>query len=149
MNNNLKQFLRSLLPRIITKHHILAGHLRGYFIVSSWFDYPTGILGKTGSSLLEWFARNIKANQTWLDVGAHYGYTLISLSKLVGTKGRVFAFKPMISTAGYLSQRKALSNSTQITVIPIALGMPDSISLSRLITSRGMVDSTSNQDIGW
>jgi len=50
--------------------------------------------------LLEWFSKNVAPVETWLDVGAHYGYTAIALRRLVGENGRVIAFEPMLSATG-------------------------------------------------
>ena len=68
--------------------------------MTSWHDYPAAILGRTEGALLAYFAKHASSGETWLDVGAHYGYTAIALSKLVGGNGRVFAFEPMLNTAG-------------------------------------------------
>src|SRR6266705_5856989 len=102
MNRTLKEQLRRFMPSTVRAHRILGGRLRGYRIVTSWHDYPAAILGRTERALLGWFERNVAAGETWLDVGAHYGYTAIALSRLVGTQGRVFAFEPMAATAGHL-----------------------------------------------
>ena len=120
----------------------MAGPLRGYRIVTSWHDYPAAITGRTERPLVDWFAENARPGETWLDVGAHFGYTAIALSRLVGVEGRVFAFEPMLSTAGYLSQTRLLNDFPQLTVLPIALGNPGDLSLIELPTTRGMVDST-------
>src|SRR5881628_2781406 len=102
----LKSALRQMLPRSIGPHRILAGHLRGARIVTSWQDYPAGLMGRTERHLLGWFQREVRAEETWLDIGAHYGYTAIALSRLVGAAGRVFAFEPVTSTAGCVAQTK-------------------------------------------
>lgn len=142
MNPQLKFFLRRLLPKTIRAQRILGGPLRGLHIVTSWHDYPAAILGRTESRLLDWFTQNVKPGETWLDVGAHYGYTAIALSRLVGPSGRVFAFEPMLSTAGYVSQTRRLNHFPQLTVLPLALAAPENLELKRLPTVRGMVDST-------
>ena len=87
--------------------------------------------------------------ETWLDVGAHYGYTALALSRLVGASGRVFAFEPMMSTAGHLSETRLLNRLIQLTVIPCGLGDPEGIELRQLPTVRGMVDSTIAGDGRW
>ena len=112
MNAALKSLLRRYLPRRVTSHRILSGSLRGQRIVTSWHDYPAAILGYTERPLLAWFARCVQAGETWLDVGAYYGYTAVALSRLVGESGRVFAFEPTVRTAGYLSETR------QINVLP-------------------------------
>ena len=52
MNGRLREGLRSLFPRSLVSHRILAGPLRGSKIVTSWHDYPAAILGKTEEVLL-------------------------------------------------------------------------------------------------
>jgi len=116
--------------------------LRGQRIITSWHDYPAAITGNTEKPLLKWFSDNVKRGTTWLDVGAHYGYTAIALSRLVGEEGRVFAFEPMLRTAGYLTQTRALNKFTQLNVLPLALGSSENIEMMQLPTTRGMVDST-------
>src|SRR5206468_10103171 len=100
VRRSLKEYFRRFLPKTVRPHRILAGRLRGLRIVTSWHDYPGAILGRTERPLLDWFERNVRAGETWLDVGAHYGYTAIALSRLVGLRGRVFAFEPVVATAG-------------------------------------------------
>jgi FkbM family methyltransferase len=112
-------------------------------IVASWHDYPAAILGYTEHALLGWFGDHVRAGETWLDVGAHYGYTAIALSRLVGPAGRVFAFEPMLSTAGHLAQTRGLNRLGQLTVVPFGLGAPrGDVEVRVLPTTRGMVDST-------
>lgn len=142
MNPTLKEFLRRRLPRRIRPQRILAGPLRGKLIVTSWHDYPAAILGRTERPLLEWFEKTVKPGETWLDVGAHYGYTAIALSHLVGGSGRVFAFEPMLSTAGHLVRTRLENHVPQLTVIPLALADAETLRLEQLPTVRGMVDST-------
>jgi len=141
-----KSLLRKLLPRSVHPHRIWAGPVRSYLIVTSWHDYPAAIMGRTERHLLEWFAANVKPGETWLDIGAHYGYTAIALSRLVGNAGRVFAFEPMLSTAGYLTQTRLLNHFPQLAILPLGLASPESFELQRLPTIRGMVDST--QQVG-
>ena len=77
----MKETIRELLPRRLKAHRILAGPLRGAKIVTSWHDYPGAILGRTERPLLGWFQANVQPGQTWLDIGAHYGYTAIALAQ--------------------------------------------------------------------
>ncbi|HLV88242.1 MAG TPA: FkbM family methyltransferase [Candidatus Sulfotelmatobacter sp.] len=142
MNPGLKEELRHLLPRSLRRHRILAGPLRGSAIVTSWHDYPAAILGRTERALLEWFDRNVKKGETWLDIGAHYGYTAIALCRLVENSGRVFAFEPMLNTAGCVSRTSYLNHLPQLTVIPMALGNCNDVAIDSLNVVKGMVDST-------
>ncbi|MBA4375963.1 MAG: hypothetical protein C0401_07305 [Anaerolinea sp.] len=148
MNTSLKSFLRRLLPRAIRIHRIQGGPLRGYRLVTSWHDYPAAIIGRTERPLLGWFAKNVKSGETWLDIGAHYGYTAIALSRLVGVSGRVFAFEPMLSTAGYVTQTRRLNSFPQLIILPFGLAAPETLEMKQLSVTRGMVDSTLMRDEG-
>lgn len=141
-SGRLKGQIRRFLSRRIRPHRILAGPLRGYRIVTSWHDYPAAILGRTERGLLDWFAENVRPGDTWLDVGAHYGYTAIALSRLVGPRGRVFAFEPEVATCGFLAHTRAVNHFAQLSVIPCGLGAPDRLELGQLPVVRGMIDST-------
>jgi len=145
-SRRVKETVRKFLPKTVKGHRILSGPLRGFPLVTSWHDYPAGIMGRTEHKLLRWFEHNVRPGETWLDVGAHYGYTAIALSRLVGNSGRVFAFEPMTATAGFLSQTRRLNGLSRLTVIPAALGSVDTFELKRLPTTRGMVDSTTAAD---
>jgi FkbM family methyltransferase len=134
--------LRALLPRTIRPRRIVAGPLRGAWLVTSWHDYPAGLTGRTERALLDWFTQNVRPGETWLDIGAHYGYTTIALGRLVGSSGRVFTFEPVPATAGCVDQGRALNNLSHIAVIPLGLGDVDTIAFKRLALTRGMADST-------
>jgi FkbM family methyltransferase len=115
-------------------------------IVTSWNDYPSAILGYTEKALLEWLGCNVRIGETWLDIGAHYGYTAMAMARLVGAKGRVFAFEPMVGTAGCVSQSIAINRLTQVTIVPMGLGSPSQLEVRRISTTRGMADSTLGRD---
>lgn len=142
MNPTLKRNLRRLMPRTLKPHHIRGGALRNYRIVTSWHDYPAAILGRTETQLLDWFAANVKTGETWLDVGAHYGYTALALSHFVGAGGRVFAFEPMLTSAGCLAETRRLNKLKQLTIVPLALGDGTGLEPQTLPVVRGMADST-------
>jgi FkbM family methyltransferase len=138
----MNPLLRALLPRTIRPRRIVAGPLRGAWLVTSWHDYPAGLTGRTERPLLDWFARNVRVDETWLDIGAHYGYTTIALGRLVGPRGRVFTFEPVPATAGCVDQGRALNNLPQVTVVPIGLGQVETMEFKQLALTRGMADST-------
>jgi len=138
----LKERVRRLLPRETREHRILFGRLQGLSIVTSWHDYPGAILGRTERPLLTWFHRNARPSETWIDVGAHYGYTALALSRLVGPSGRVLAFEPVASTVHCLERTRGLNRLTQLTVLPVALAGCNQRQSVSLPTFRGMADST-------
>jgi FkbM family methyltransferase len=136
----LKRRLRRLMPRRVSPHRIWSGPLRGRRLVTSWHDYPAAILGYTERSLVRWLQANVQPGQTWIDVGAHYGYTALALSGLVGPRGRVFAFEPVLTTAGHLSTTRRLNDLRQLTVVPLGLGMRGGIHPVDVPLVRGMAD---------
>jgi len=138
----MTRVMRSLLPRTIRPRRILAGPLRGAWLVTSWHDYPAGLTGRTERPLLDWFARHVRPDETWLDVGAHYGYTAFALARLVGPAGRVFTFEPVAATAGCVDQGRTLNGFTHLTVLPFGLGAAETLETRRLPITRGMADST-------
>jgi FkbM family methyltransferase len=142
MNKSLKASIRKLLPKQFRPHRIMSGPLSGMRIVTSWNDYPSAIIGYNERPLLNWLGENVKSGETWLDVGAHYGYTTLAMSRLVGAGGRVFTFEPTLSTAGCVSKTVLLNKLSQVTVVPMGLGSPATLELVRIATSRGMSDST-------
>lgn len=139
---DIKSILRPLLAKTKKDHRIVSGPLRGKRLVTSWHDYPAAILGYAERQLLSWFEENVSHGETWLDVGAHYGYTAIALCELVGSEGRVFAFEPMLNTAGSVSQTRRANEYNQMIVIPFALANQREFAVNQLPTSRGMADST-------
>lgn len=138
----VKKIIRSILPRSIRPWRIISGQLKGKIIVTSWYDYPAAILGRTEKPLLSWFAKNVHDGETWIDVGAHYGYTSLALCSLVGPKGHVYAFEPMLKTSGYLSRTREINSLNQLTILPFALNSEECISIKNLPSVRGMIDST-------
>jgi FkbM family methyltransferase len=140
----LSDALRPILPKRTSVRVILFGPLRGARIHTSWHDYPGAILGTTERKLLLWFQKNVKTGETWLDVGAHYGYTAIALSRLVGPTGRVFAFEPVQATAASLERTRAANALEQLTVVPIALNDQPRPRMLHVPSIRGMAVSTSS-----
>ena len=142
MYSQLKELIRYFLPRSLKTHSIFGGRLQGRSIVTSWHDYPGAILGTTEKPLLEWLGRNVRTGETWIDVGAHYGYTAIALSRLVGGLGRIVAFEPVLTTASCLTRTRELNGLRQLTVIPMGLASQPGIRTLDLPVVRGMADST-------
>ena len=142
---SIKESLRLFLPRRVKALRIRGGPLAGRLICTSWHDYPGAIRGDTETPLLEWFARHVQAGETWLDVGAHYGYTAIALAERVGRSGRVFAFEPVATTAQCIERTRDFNRLSQLIVVPLGLTAAadaDTVQTCRLPLHRGMADST-------
>lgn len=137
----VKHVVRPLLPRAVRPRRIWRGPLRGTRIVASWHDYPAALLGYTEGPLLRWLSQNVKAGETWLDVGAHYGYTALALARLVGPSGRVFAFEPVPETAKCLSETCRLNGLDQVQVITMGLSDCTQVTQLEISLERGMAQS--------
>jgi FkbM family methyltransferase len=136
----MKQLLRAALPSTARTHRIWSGPLQGCHLVTSWRDYPAAILGYTERPLLRWLAANVRRGETWLDVGAHYGYTAVALSRLVGEEGRVFAFEPVPETAGCLAATRSRNGLGQLTVLALGLSDAPGPSVLDVALVRGMAE---------
>jgi FkbM family methyltransferase len=109
-------------------------------MVASWHDYPAGLLGYTEGPLLRWLSETVRAGETWLDVGAHYGYTALALARLVGPSGRVFAFEPVPATGRCLSQTRLLNKMEQLRVISVGLADSAHVTAVEVRLVRGMAE---------
>jgi FkbM family methyltransferase len=97
-------------------------------------------LGIAERPLLEWFAHHVRPGQTWLDIGAHHGYTALALARSVGPTGRVFAFEALPRTAGTLAHTKLANGLPQLVVVPLGLGCPERLErIETCPTDTGMV----------
>jgi FkbM family methyltransferase len=145
MNRTLKETLRRFLPRSLRPHRIRRGFLKDRIIFTSWRDYPGAIRGTTEEPLIDWFRGSVHAGETWLDVGAHYGYTALALAELVGPAGHVLAFEPVIASAGAIGITRQANHLSQLRIAPFALGSAAGLSTFDLPVYRGMADSTLHQ----
>lgn len=148
MNQDLQPLIRQLLPRKVRRQRILGGQLRGKYIFTSWYNYPRAILGRAEPQLLNWFAKRVKLGETWLDIGAYCGYTSLALCHYVGESGRVFAFEPLISTAGHLAATKTANHLEQLVVVPFALGDVEQLTVQKMCDIRGMAQRGTPQQDG-
>ena len=113
--------MRPLLSTRVSAHRILAGQLRGCRLVTSWRENPAALLGYKERSLLRWMATHVGHGETWLDVGAHHGYTALALSRLVGPEGRVLAFEPVLQTASCLAATLSCNRLRHAVAVPLGL----------------------------
>ncbi len=145
MNRKAKEIIRRILPRAIRPYRILNGFLRGRIIYTSLHDYPAAILGRTETDLVTWLVSHVHKGEVWIDIGAHYGYISMLLSILTGAEGQVYAFEPMVTTAGCLIKTRNANRLQQMVVVPLALGAADEPALLQLPVTRGMADATFQQ----
>jgi FkbM family methyltransferase len=65
---------------------------------------------------IDFLRRLIKPGQQVIDIGANYGVYTLSLAKLVGPTGAIWAFEPGSTTADYLAQGIAANNFTHVAL---------------------------------
>lgn len=65
---------------------------------------------------IDFLRRVLMPGQQVIDVGANYGVYTLSIAKVVGPTGKVWAFEPASSTAAYLEQSIAVNNFTQVVL---------------------------------
>jgi FkbM family methyltransferase len=70
-----------------------------------WFEDEIGFL-----------RRLLRPGQQTIDVGANYGVYTLTMAKMVGPTGAVWAFEPATSTAAFLAQGIAANNFSQVVV---------------------------------
>lgn len=77
--------------------------------------YLTG--GKTHDSeirLSKYLIANLKEGDTFLDVGAHFGYFTLMASALVGSKGKVFSIEPSKGSYGLLQENASVNKNVSL-----------------------------------
>lgn len=74
---------------------------------------------------LEWVRANLRAGDTFVDVGAHHGLYSIHASKIVGSEGRVIAVEPNPPSLERLRANIALNRLANVTVEPVAFGQAE------------------------
>lgn len=114
--------------------------------------YLTG--GKTHISeirLAKFILRNLKPADTFLDIGAHYGYFSLLAAELVGNKGTVIAAEPAPATFAILKENAA--GIKQMTVINQAVadksGVITFFELPNLFSEYNTTDITQFEQEPW
>ena len=122
----LKRAARQLLSRTLypvgSIARIRLGPARGlrYRIFPDYGLAP--IFGRWEPALQRWFVRLVRPGMVVYDVGANYGMHSILLSRLVGAKGRVFAFEPDPDVVRALRDAIALNGQQNVQLVERALG---------------------------
>jgi FkbM family methyltransferase len=77
----------------------------------SWYEWQS----------LAWVRRIIRPGMTVVDLGAHVGYYSRLLSKIVGPKGKVFAFEPNLENLELLRRNLAAARCSNVEILPYAV----------------------------
>jgi FkbM family methyltransferase len=74
------------------------------------------VLGNWETSETAWFLRVVKPGDTFVDAGANAGYYTIIGSRLVGDKGKVYAFEPEPEMFALLEKNVRLNGLTNVVL---------------------------------
>jgi len=130
------RYLSSLLWRNLVYSKTKKGKLR---TTTTFFDVPMQLLlpasmdiyllgAKTHDSeirLTRWLIQNLKEGQTFIDVGAHFGFFSLLAAQLVKQKGNIIAFDAAPNTFQLL--QKNTSSFSNITSIHSAVSDQESV----------------------
>ncbi len=83
------------------------------------YSILTGTLCEPNLSAL--INNEVKSGMNIFDIGANIGLTTLLFSKLVGTKGHVYAFEPEPTLFKILTQNIELNNISNVSLFPIAI----------------------------
>jgi FkbM family methyltransferase len=79
------------------------------------------VLGSWEATETAWFLRTVKPGDTIVDAGAHVGYYTTIGSRLVGDKGKVYAFEPDPANFALLQKNVRLNGLTNVVLEQKAL----------------------------
>lgn len=132
-----RKIFRFLCQRLSPRGLILTeaeGHSM-YIRLGDGWDMSTLLLyGGThygGRTRTELFKKEVKLGMTVVDLGAHVGYFSLLAAKLVGEKGRVFAFEPAPDNYTLLTKNIAINGYKN--VIPIQKAVSNESGQIRLL----------------
>ncbi|MDZ7962632.1 MAG: FkbM family methyltransferase [Aulosira sp. DedQUE10] len=125
MISYVKNFCKNLLKKTIyqpgTTVSILKGPLKGYRYVVNDNSGWASIYGGWEPSAQEIYHQLLKKGQVVYDLGANTGIHSAIFAKLVGIKGKVFAFEPLKDNIKELKSIKDLNHIDNIHIIDKAI----------------------------
>ncbi len=77
-------------------------------------------LGTWEKPLTRWLAARLRPGDTFVDVGAHFGYFTLVAAKLVGESGRVVAIEPLRTSFDRLGRNVELNQARNIRLVNVA-----------------------------
>jgi FkbM family methyltransferase len=75
----------------------------------------------TEPHVLRWIKEVLRPGDTFLDVGAHYGWMSMTACGIVGAKGKVAAFEPSPPLIEILQYNKKVNRFRQLEIVPEAV----------------------------
>jgi FkbM family methyltransferase len=115
-----KWFVVLVLGREPSPHRILRGLASGYRICLSPAENLGYLLGTAEPHLQRIIRKYVSPGQIVYDIGANIGYVTLSLAKLVGPHGRVFAFEPVPKNIESLRRTLEANRLTTVKLLEAA-----------------------------
>jgi FkbM family methyltransferase len=126
MFSNFKELVKYILKKTIYKPNttatILMGPLRGYKYLVDENSGWSSIYGGWEPTSQIIYQQLLSKGQTVYDLGANTGIHAVLFSKLVGLKGKVFAFEPLPENLTAITSITELNSIYNIYVIDKAIG---------------------------
>jgi len=114
----LRYWVKQLLSWVLVP--IQGGPIKGYRF--GLFTGTRFIRGTYHRNEAERIERLANAGDVVFDIGAHVGYYTVLASRIVGDRGRVFAFEPLPLNLEYLNRHIRANRLTNVTVFDAAVG---------------------------
>jgi FkbM family methyltransferase len=109
-----------LLGRESKSRPILRGMASGYRICVSPAEKLGYLLGTDEPHLQKAIRHYVAAGDTVYDIGANIGYVSLSLSKRVGSTGRVIAFEPILRNADAFQKNIQINGISNVRLLNVA-----------------------------
>lgn len=108
-----------------TVQQIRTGYLKGFKIRLSKNSLWSPVFGRWEPDSQKLFTRLIRKGSVVYDLGANNGLHSLLFAKLAGEQGAVFAFEPLKSNCGEISENASLNGIKNIQVVNVAVGDTD------------------------
>ncbi|WP_199120914.1 FkbM family methyltransferase [Pedobacter sp. ASV28] len=110
----------------LTGNEAIVSPLQGDFRIKcnpkTWIGAQITYLGEYEDYIKDTFKKHVSVGDTVLDIGANIGFHTLFFSTLVGNKGKVVAFEPVINNFNQLVENIQLNGFDNVLPINIALG---------------------------
>lgn len=97
------------------------GPLKGYRMRLDWTKHRSFAYGSWEPEVVDAVSGVVRSGMRVIDIGAHGGFYVLLLSRLVGHKGSVIAFEPLPANLRMLNQNVAMNALGNVTVEGVAV----------------------------
>jgi FkbM family methyltransferase len=134
MKKLLRSAGRTVFGKLLPKkaYPVMSGHLRGAKFILGTLEGEGGggsvYFDLVEPEQTEIFAKNLDSGDVFFDVGANVGYYTVLGSRLVGERGQVISFEPLVRNLSHLYRHVTINKLQNVSIIPSACS--DKISLA-------------------